>query len=160
MNINEIKELILTIDKTNLTYVNLKDKDFSLEVSKLKELSNSSINQQVESIQNDNVNQEKLSNKVNNSTESITESIIENKDLHLITSPIMGTYYGSPSPEADCFVKVGDKVKAGDTLCIIEAMKLMNEIISDIDGEIVEIVSKDEDLVEYNQVLFKIKEFN
>lgn len=160
MNINEIKELILTIDKTNLTYVNLKDKDFSLEVSKLKELSNSSINQQVESIQNDNVNQEKLSNKVNNSTESITESIIENKDLHLITSPIMGTYYGSQSPEADCFVKVGDKVKAGDTLCIIEAMKLMNEIISDIDGEIVEIVSKDEDLVEYNQVLFKIKEFN
>ncbi|CEQ20074.1 acetyl-CoA carboxylase biotin carboxyl carrier protein [Paraclostridium sordellii] len=158
MNINEIKELILTIDKTNLTYVNLKDKDFSLEVSKLKELSNSSINQQVESIQkdSDNVDQEKLSNNVNNST----ESIIENKDLHLITSPIMGTYYGSPSPEADCFVKVGDKVKAGDTLCIIEAMKLMNEIISDIDGEIVEIVSKDEDLVEYNQVLFKIKEFN
>ncbi|MBW4862237.1 MAG: acetyl-CoA carboxylase biotin carboxyl carrier protein [Paeniclostridium sp.] len=158
MNINEIKELILTIDKTNLTYVNLKDKDFSLEVSKLKELSNSSINQQVESIQkdNDNVDQEKLSNNVNNST----ESIIENKDLHLITSPIMGTYYGSTSPEADCFVKVGDKVKAGDTLCIIEAMKLMNEIISDIDGEIVEIVSKDEDLVEYNQVLFKIKEFN
>ena len=158
MNINEIKELILTIDKTNLTYVNLKDKDFSLEVSKLKELSNSSINQQVESIQkdNDNVDQEKLSNNVNNST----ESIIENKDLHLITSPIMGSYYGSPSPEADCFVKVGDKVKAGDTLCIIEAMKLMNEIISDIDGEIVEIVSKDEDLVEYNQVLFKIKEFN
>lgn len=158
MNINEIKELILTIDKTNLTYVNLKDKDFSLEVSKLKELSNSNINQQVESIQkdSDNVDQEKLSNNVNNST----ESIIENKDLHLITSPIMGTYYGSPSPEADCFVKVGDKVKAGDTLCIIEAMKLMNEIISDIDGEIVEIVSKDEDLVEYNQVLFKIKEFN
>lgn len=158
MNINEIKELILTIDKTNLTYVNLKDKDFSLEVSKLKELSNASINQQVESIQkdNDNVDQEKLSNNVNNST----ESIIENKDLHLITSPIMGTYYESPSPEADCFVKVGDKVKAGDTLCIIEAMKLMNEIISDIDGEIVEIVSKDEDLVEYNQVLFKIKEFN
>ena len=141
MNINEIKELILTIDKTNLTYVNLKDKDFSLEVSKLKELSNSSINQHVESIQkdNDNVDQEKLSNNVNNST----ESIIENKDLHLITSPIMGTYYGSPSPEAYCFVKVGDKVKAGDTLCIIEAMKLMNEIISDIDGEIVEIVSND-----------------
>lgn len=158
MNINEIKELILTIDKTNLTYVNLKDKDFSLEVSKLKELSNASINQQIESIQkdNDNVNQENLSNNINNST----ESIIENKDVHLITSPIMGTYYGSPSPEADCFVKVGDKVKVGDTLCIIEAMKLMNEIISDIDGEIVEIVSKDEDLVEYNQVLFKIKEFN
>ncbi|CEN24989.1 acetyl-CoA carboxylase biotin carboxyl carrier protein [Paraclostridium sordellii] len=158
MNINEIKELILTIDKTNLTYVNLKDKDFSLEVSKLKELSNASINQQIESIQkdNDNVNQENLSNNINNST----ESIIENKDVHLITSPIMGTYYGSPSPEDDCFVKVGDKVKAGDTLCIIEAMKLMNEIISDIDGEIVEIVSKDEDLVEYNQVLFKIKEFN
>ncbi|CEO08836.1 acetyl-CoA carboxylase biotin carboxyl carrier protein [Paraclostridium sordellii] len=158
MNINEIKELILTIDKTNLTYVNLKDKDFSLEVSKLKELSNASINQDIESIQNDNenVNQEKLSNKINNSN----EFIIENEDLHLITSPIMGTYYGSPSPEDDCFVKVGDKVKAGDTLCIIEAMKLMNEIISDIDGEIVEIVSKNEDLVEYNQVLFKIKEFN
>ena len=69
----------------------------------------------------------------------------------------MGTYYESSSPESASFVNVGDKVKKGDTLCIIEAMKLMNEINSDIDGEVIEVLSKNEDLVEYNQTLFKIK---
>ncbi|MEN2257179.1 acetyl-CoA carboxylase biotin carboxyl carrier protein [Paraclostridium benzoelyticum] len=80
-----------------------------------------------------------------------------NDNIHVIKAPIMGTYYEASSPESSTFVKVGDKVSKGDTLCIIEAMKLMNEINSDVDGEVVEILVSNEDLVEYNQAIFKIK---
>ena len=74
-----------------------------------------------------------------------------------VTSPFVGTFYRSASPEAEAFVKVGDKVKKGQTLCILEAMKIMNEIESDVDGEIVEICAENESLVEFGQVLFKIR---
>lgn len=74
-----------------------------------------------------------------------------------ITSPMVGTFYESSSPTAKPFVKVGDKVKKGDVLCIIEAMKLMNEIESEYDGEIVEICVKNEEMVEFGKILFKIK---
>ena len=69
----------------------------------------------------------------------------------------MGTFYASPNPDADNFVKVGDIVNKGETLCILEAMKLMKEITSEIKGEIIEVLTKNEELVEYNQPLFKIK---
>lgn len=72
-------------------------------------------------------------------------------------SPMVGTYYSQPSPDKAPFVKVGDKVKKGQTLCIIEAMKLMNEIESEHDGEIVKILINNEDMVEYGQPLFLIK---
>ncbi len=72
-------------------------------------------------------------------------------------SPMVGTFYAQPSPDKPPFVKVGDKVKKGQTLCIIEAMKLMNEIESEHDGEIVKILTKNEDMVEFGQPLFLIK---
>ena len=74
-----------------------------------------------------------------------------------IKAPIVGTFYSKSSPTAKPFVSVGDKVKKGDVVCIIEAMKLMNEIESEFDGEIVEICKKDEDMCEYGECLFKIK---
>lgn len=79
------------------------------------------------------------------------------EDLHLIKSPIVGTYYGSPSPGADPFVKVGVHVEAGQTLCIVEAMKLMNEIESDETGEIIRIFVENGQPVEYGQPLFGIR---
>ena len=72
-------------------------------------------------------------------------------------SPMVGTFYRRPSPEDPEFVKVGDKVKKGDTLCIIEAMKVMNEIQSDFSGEIVEALVEDGTSVEFGQALFKIR---
>lgn len=74
-----------------------------------------------------------------------------------IKSPMVGTFYSKPSPDKEEFVKVGDKVKKGQVVCIIEAMKLMNEIESEFDGEIAEICIKDGDVVEYGMPLFKIK---
>ncbi len=76
---------------------------------------------------------------------------------HEIRSPIVGTFYRAPSPDADPYVEVGHTVKQGDVLCIVEAMKLMNEIESDVTGEIVKIMIENAKPVEYNQVLFLVK---
>ena len=77
--------------------------------------------------------------------------------LHIITSPIVGTFYRSPSPESGPFVNVGDRISKGKVLCIIEAMKLMNEIESDIDGVIVKIYPSNGQPVEYGEKLFAVK---
>jgi acetyl-CoA carboxylase biotin carboxyl carrier protein len=76
---------------------------------------------------------------------------------HKVLSPIVGTFYRAPSPDADAFVQVGQHVNAGDTLCIVEAMKLMNEIESDVSGTIVKILVENGQPVEYNQPVFVIK---
>ncbi len=78
-------------------------------------------------------------------------------DMHLVKSPIVGTYYGSPSPGAEAFVKVGGFVESGQTLCIVEAMKLMNEIESDTSGEVVRVFVENGQPVEYGQPLFGIR---
>jgi acetyl-CoA carboxylase biotin carboxyl carrier protein len=79
------------------------------------------------------------------------------EDLHLVKSPIVGTFYGSPSPGAEPFVKVGVHVDAGQTLCIVEAMKLMNEIESEVSGEVLRIFAENGQPVEYGQPLFGIR---
>jgi acetyl-CoA carboxylase biotin carboxyl carrier protein len=79
------------------------------------------------------------------------------EDLHLVKSPIVGTFYGSPSPGAEPFVRVGDYVESGQTLCIVEAMKLMNEIESDDSGEVLRIFAENGQPVEYGQPLFGIR---
>ena len=81
----------------------------------------------------------------------------EQKGLHVITSPIVGTFYRAPSPEADPFAEVGQKVPKGKILCIIESMKLMNEIESDVEGEIVEVFPLNGQPVEYGEKLFAIR---
>jgi acetyl-CoA carboxylase biotin carboxyl carrier protein len=75
---------------------------------------------------------------------------------HTIVSPIVGTFYRAPAPDAEPFVKVGDHVVPGQTLCIVEAMKLMNEIESDVQGTVVKILVENGQPVEYNQPLFEI----
>jgi acetyl-CoA carboxylase biotin carboxyl carrier protein len=77
-------------------------------------------------------------------------------DLHVINSPIVGTYYASSNPGEEPFVRVGDRVKSGQVLCIIEAMKLMNEIESDVDGEVMRIYVENGQPVEYGEALFGI----
>jgi acetyl-CoA carboxylase biotin carboxyl carrier protein len=79
------------------------------------------------------------------------------EDMHLVKSPIVGTYYGSPSPGSEPFVKIGGYVETGQTLCIVEAMKLMNEIESDISGEVLRIFVENGQPVEYGQPLFGIR---
>ena len=82
----------------------------------------------------------------------------EDADLHIVKSPIVGTFYESPSPGANAFVKIGDRVEAGQVLCIVEAMKLMNEIESDAAGEVVKRLVQNGQPVEYGQPLFALKQ--
>jgi len=79
------------------------------------------------------------------------------EELHMVKSPIVGTYYESPSPGSPPFVKPGDSVEVGQVLCIVEAMKLMNEIEADVAGEIVKCLTKNGQPIEYNQELFAIR---
>jgi len=79
------------------------------------------------------------------------------EDLHLVKSPIVGTFYGSPSPGAEPFVKIGGHVDTGQTLCIVEAMKLMNEIESDVSGEVLRVFVDNGQPVEYGQPLFGVR---
>ncbi|MEG0385250.1 MAG: acetyl-CoA carboxylase biotin carboxyl carrier protein [Solibacillus sp.] len=87
----------------------------------------------------------------------VAAPVAETTDLHKITSPMVGTFYQSPNPESPAFVKVGDKVGDESIVCIVEAMKLFNEIEAEIKGEIVEVLVKDGQLVEYGQPLFLVK---
>lgn len=102
--------------------------------------------------------------KVDNSIKKETENVVVTENIkvdntpegNIVKSPIVGTFYSSSSPTKPPYVKIGDKVNEGDVLCIIEAMKVMNEIKSQYSGEIAEILVQNEDMIEYNQPLFKI----
>ncbi|HLR41252.1 MAG TPA: acetyl-CoA carboxylase biotin carboxyl carrier protein [Virgibacillus sp.] len=88
-------------------------------------------------------------------TETATESTVDYD--HEIVSPMVGTLYSAPSPESDAYVKAGSKVETDTVVCIVEAMKLFNEIEAEVTGEIVEILVEDGELVEYGQPLFRVK---
>lgn len=99
-------------------------------------------------------NQNIVENTINDSTNKENK---QEENYKIIKSPMVGTFYLRPAPNKEAFAKNGDTVKKGQVICIVEAMKLMNEIESEFDGEIVEICVKDGDIVEYGTPLFKIK---
>jgi acetyl-CoA carboxylase biotin carboxyl carrier protein len=78
-------------------------------------------------------------------------------DIYEIKSPFVGTFYAASSPDKPAYVKKGDKISKGSTLCILEAMKIMNELESEVTGEVVEVCTENESLVEYGQVLFRVR---
>jgi acetyl-CoA carboxylase biotin carboxyl carrier protein len=84
-------------------------------------------------------------------------SAAERDGLHAVRSPLVGTFYRAPAPGEDAYVEVGDRVRAGQVLCIVEAMKLMNEIPADVSGEVVEIMAENAEGVEYDQPLFYLR---
>ena len=161
LDYEQIKEIINKIDGSSLRLFELEDKDVKLKLSKNSE-GNNSVN-----------NESRIAREEVASTEAVaySEPEVENKkveekeevtnldaDLKSIKSPLVGTYYSSATPNGTPYVTVGSKVKKGDTLCIIEAMKVMNEVASEYDGEVMAVLKKDEDIVEYGMDLFKIKE--
>lgn len=113
--------------------------------------------QKVNNFELDNVhsqNETLINKNIENTTSSITD---EESKYHKIYSPLVGTFYRAPSPDSEPFVQIGSHINPGSTLCIIEAMKLMNELESDISGTIIKILQEDGQPVEYNQLLFLIK---
>ncbi|MBK9733658.1 MAG: acetyl-CoA carboxylase biotin carboxyl carrier protein [Saprospiraceae bacterium] len=168
MNFNEIQELINLVNKSNLTDFKLKDKDFEIQIRTKKyykgarqqlmsspqvvHMSQSPLQESYQK-QPDNSNAKPEVN-INQSVESDSS---KSKNIFEIKSPIVGTFYRSPGADKPPFTKVGDPVKQGDVVCIIEAMKLFNEIESDITGTIVKVLVEDASPVEYDQVLFLVE---
>ena len=92
-----------------------------------------------------------------NSLVAVSKESEKEENLKIIKSPMVGTFYASSSPDKEPFVKIGDKIHKGQVVCIVEAMKLMNEIESEFDGEVVEICVNNEDIVEYGMPIIKLK---
>ena len=144
-----------------------------MEYEKIKQLMDDMGNSKLSSIDIDFPDGTKISMKKNENAEAAIKTVVvENKEVkteesestklsdentgNIVKSPMVGTFYIKPNPSANPYVEVGKKVKKGDVLCIIEAMKLMNEIESEFDGEIAEIFIKDGEAVEYGKALFRI----
>jgi acetyl-CoA carboxylase biotin carboxyl carrier protein len=153
MDIKEIKELIKIIDTSSITEFKLDKENIKISIKKEKVSLGVPDSKYIESNRESSF-EEKV---VQSEGKAITINQ-EEKDIHLIKSPIVGMFYSSPSLEEETFVKVGNNINKGDVLCIIEAMKLMNEVTADIDGEIIEVLVGNKSIVEYGQPLFKVRE--
>jgi acetyl-CoA carboxylase biotin carboxyl carrier protein len=152
MDINLIKRLIKIVEQSKVTEFSVQEGDLKIKISK-----NSS---NIPHVQYQHVSQAPVPTEVKVDT---GENVIEkpaatSTKLHEIKSPIVGTFYRAPSPDAEPYVQVGDSISKGTILCIVEAMKLMNEIESDVDGKIVKILVENGTPVEYNQPLFLVEE--
>ena len=154
MDINLIRKLIKIFEESNISEMNLEEDSFKITLSKIYSIPNqANIVSSMPNIQAVEMKKEETSIQVEKSEEKI-----DTKNLAEIKSPIVGTFYAAPSPDAKPFIKVGDIVSAGKVVGIVEAMKLMNEIESEISGKIVKILVENATPVEYNQTLFLVEQ--
>jgi len=165
MNYKEIQELLKMINRSDITEFKIKEGDFSLSIKANRGLDNPVIVQQVQTsqpVQVPIVAPPTISAPVvsapTEASPKANEAEVKSTDADLITikSPIVGTFYRSASPDKPPFIKIGDTIKQGQVVCIVEAMKLFNEIESDVSGKVVKIMTEDASPVEYDQVLFLI----
>lgn len=162
MDLKVVSELVKLMNNSKLSALEIEEKEFRIKLEKnLKNSENEEISVDKKTIfenyseVNDVITYEKHETTENKEEETVKPAIDET-NVKIVKSPIVGTFYSAASPEAEVFAVTGKKVKKGDTLCIIEAMKLMNEIESEFDGEIVEILVSNGAMVEYGQPLFKL----
>ena len=159
MNFKQIQQLIKFVSKTDVAEVNIENNNFKINIKGSK----SNVNEASAPIV-----QQSLPTPIQtpqpvvvptpiSQPDKIEDSVSSNDSYKTIKSPIIGTFYRKPSPDKDVFVNVGDTVNEGDTLCVIEAMKLFNEIESDFSGKIVKILVEDASPVEFDQPLFLIE---
>lgn len=163
MKTSEIRDLIDFISKTGLNEVNIETKELKLHVKRepdQKIFKSSSVMNHLPSAptlsQQTSPAQQQLS-AFSGKTETQAEPITAGKKLVEIKSPMIGTFYRSANPDSPPFVSVGDKVSKGQTVCIIEAMKLFNEIESEVSGTVVKVTLENSSPVEYDQVLFLVE---
>ncbi|MEO0095475.1 MAG: acetyl-CoA carboxylase biotin carboxyl carrier protein [candidate division WOR-3 bacterium] len=155
MNIKKIKELVKILEESPLTEIEFTDFwGRKLKLSKgdgFKKEKFVETRAAVPEVKEQNAPVQETIKKESEKVETLK------KNLVAIRSPIVGTFYRAPAPDAPPYVEVGDIIKPGQVVCIVEAMKLMNEIESDVAGKIVQILVKNEEPVEYNQELFLVE---
>ncbi|MGM0794106.1 acetyl-CoA carboxylase biotin carboxyl carrier protein [Staphylococcus cohnii] len=157
MNFKEIKELIEILDQSSLTEINIEDKGNIVNLKKEKETEIITPQVSQQPMQQIAPQQPAVSNQLDTQSSDDPSSSQENDNLKTINAPMVGTFYKSPSPEESPYVQIGDSVSNESTVCILEAMKLFNEIQAEVTGEITEILVEDGQMVEYGQPLFKVK---
>ncbi|MEK0152437.1 acetyl-CoA carboxylase biotin carboxyl carrier protein [Tetragenococcus halophilus] len=166
MQQEELKELLAIFDQSTLTEFDLKDGTFELYFNKTAaarsqagQVNNTGQTQAAEPTVEPTANTQTTTQQTVQSVQAqTTETAKETVKGTDIVSPIVGVVYLRPAPEKEDFKKVGDHVEAGEVVCIVEAMKVMNEITSDVSGEIVEVLVENEQVVEFDQPLFRVKE--
>ena len=155
MDIRKVKKLMEMLEESSLGEMEIIEGEESIRLSK----SSSSVApvQNTQSFIPQNISPTKIQEDISKNETIQENKVAENISGHEIKSPMVGTFYEAPSPGSKPFVSVGDTVKAGDTLCIIEAMKMLNQIESDKTGVIKAIIAENAQPVEFNQVLFIIE---
>ena len=158
MDLKEIQNLIKFVAKAKVNEVKIERKDFKITI---KSDSPTKVIQPIETSQI-NIKEEIQAEQADTITKNLPEAQLEEnaelgENLITIKSPMIGTFYRKPSPDKDVFVEVGDTINEGDVLCVIEAMKLFNEIESDISGKLVKVLADDASPVEFEQPLFVIE---
>ena len=157
MDINLLKKLIKVVESSNITEFSVQEGDLKVRISKNSKSAQMfapGINYQMPMGHQPSAGTAAEQSSPSPETKKSPDA---DENLHEIKSPIVGTFYRAPAPDADPYIQVGDNISEGSVLCIVEAMKLMNEIESDIGGKIVKILVEDATPVEYNQPLFLIQ---
>ena len=159
MDIRKVKKLMEMLEESSLGEMEIIEGEESIRLSKSSSVTAPIQNDQVNTLvnvsppkANEDISKKQITEEVTN-----TESVNNNISGHEIKSPMVGTFYEAPSPGSKPFASIGDKVNVGDTLCIIEAMKMLNQIESDKSGVIKAIMVENAQPVEFNQVLFVIE---
>jgi acetyl-CoA carboxylase biotin carboxyl carrier protein len=154
MDLQYLKELLAIFDASSATELMIEEEGASISVSKRGP---DQVVTQMTPVAHAHVPAQGVDTQPAPAQAMPASAPIADENTHTILSPIVGTFYSSPSPDAPAFVQVGSRVSVGQTLCIVEAMKLMNEIESDVSGTIVSILPNNAQPVEYNQPLFIVK---
>ena len=161
MNFKQIQQLIKFVARTGVSEVNIENSNIKINIKGNTKGENSQVVQQPVISQIQPVQPVESVQSPPNPTPIANDNSVVTADgesnLITIKSPIIGTFYRKPSPDKDNFVEVGDQISEGQTLCVIEAMKLFNEIESDVSGKIVKILVDDSSPVEFDQPLFLIE---
>ena len=152
MDLRKIKKLIEMLQESDLNEIEVKEGEESVRINRKKE---SVIHASTPISVGQNLNQSSALLPQTDSTEIENGQAVE--DLNHITSPMVGTFYRKPAPDKEPFIEVGQTVKKGDTVCIIEAMKMMNQVKSEFDGKVIAINIEDGDPVEFGQELISIE---
>ena len=160
MDLKEIKKILDMIAESEVNQVTIEEGDFKIKVKKTPDVAQSSAPVQYQMPAAPQQPQAPASQQQSGGGEQASAASEsqqqEEPDGNVVKSPIVGTFYRAPSPDADEFVKVGDQVEKGQTLCIVEAMKIMNEIESEFSGEVKKILVENGEAVEFEQPLFII----
>ena len=160
MDIRKVKKLIEMLEESNLNEIEIKEGEEAVKLVKSNPIPGSFISS-APAIISEPTQQSPIAKPSASSSEAtVTQEISQTSDVlesgNKMNSPMVGTFYSAPNPESEPFVKVGDQINEGDVLCIIEAMKMMNEVKSEFSGTVKQILVDNAEPVEFDQTLFVI----